>query len=144
MSQLIFVNLPVFDVQRSRKFFAALGFTFDERFSGPTSLCVVVSEQIYLMALDHASFAGFAPRPLADPSKTTSALIALSRDGRDAVDGMMTAALAHGGTDNGKVQEMGDYMYGRSFSDPDGNVFEPMWMDLDKAMQVWGQAWGQA
>ena len=140
MSQLIFVNLPVFDVQRSRKFFAALGFTFDERFSGPTSLCVVVSEQIYLMALDHASFAGFAPRPLADPSKTTSALIALSRDNRDAVDGMMTAALAHGGTDNGKVQEMGDYMYGQSVCDPDGNVLEVMWMDVEAAMTAWGQA----
>lgn len=139
MAQSIFVNLPINDVQRSREFYTALGFTFDERFCGPTSISVVVSESIYLMALTRDYFASFAPRPIGDPAQTTSVLIALSRDSREAVDKIMEAAIAHGGTDNGKVQEMGDFMYGRSFSDPDGNVFEPMWMDVDAAMKAWGQ-----
>lgn len=127
--QHVFVNLPVTDLPRARAFYAALGFSFDERFSDDTAACVVVSECIHLMILTRQAFATFAPRPVGDPSRDTSALVALSRDSREAVDAFMEAGLRAGGSDNGKVQDM-EFMYGRSISDPDGNVLEPMWMDV--------------
>jgi predicted lactoylglutathione lyase len=126
---MIFVNLPVADVKRSRAFYEALGFSINEQFSDETAASVVISEHIYLMILDHAKFDGFAPRPRADTLKTTSALIALDCADRAAVDAMMDVAIANGGTDNDKLQDMDGFMYGRSFSDPDGHVFEPFWMN---------------
>ena len=127
--QHVFVNLPVTDLPRSRAFYAALGFSFDERFSDDTAACVVVSEHIFLQLLTREKFATFSPRPLGDPSRETAVLVALSRESREAVDAFMEAGLAAGGRDNGRTQDFG-VLYGRSISDPDGNVLEPMWMDV--------------
>jgi len=127
--QHVYVNLPVTDLSRARTFYAALGFAFDDRFSDDSAACVVVSENIHLMILTREKFAGFTPRPVGDPSRDTSVLVCLSRDSREAVDAFMVAGLGAGGQDNDKVQDFG-FMYGRSISDPDGNVLEPMWMDV--------------
>ena len=135
--QLIFLNLPITSIARSRDFYAALGFTFDERFCDATSACVKISDTIYLMILEHAKFQSFAPLPVGDAAKSCQHLICLSRNSRAEVDAITEAAIAAGGTDTGKVTEMGDFMYGRSFSDPDGHVFEPMWMDVEAAMKAW-------
>lgn len=133
MSTKIFVNLPITDLARSRAFYEALGFSINEKFSNDVAACVVVSDDIYLMILSHPFFEGFAPRPIADSTKSTSAIYAISCETRDAVDAMMAAAVANGGHDNDKVQDMEAFMYNRSFSDPDGHVFEPMWMTPDAA-----------
>jgi uncharacterized protein len=138
-TSMIFVNLPSTDIARSRSFYAGLGFAFDERFCNSDSLMVVVSDTIHLMILDREKFASFSPRPIA-PEGTVGALVCLSQPSVEAVDVFVDRALSHGGTDNARTQEMGDFMYGRSVSDPDGNVLEVMWMDLDKAMQAWGMA----
>ncbi|MBF9036348.1 hypothetical protein HKCCE2091_19075 [Rhodobacterales bacterium HKCCE2091] len=136
--QMIFLNLPITDIAWSRAFYAALGFGFDDRFCDETSACVKISDTIYLMIMEHEKFAGFSPRPVSDPAQSAQHLISLSRAGREEVDAIVAAAVGAGGTDNDRKMEMGDFMYGRSFSDPDGHVFEPMWMDVDKAMAAWG------
>ncbi len=128
MPQMVFVNLPVTDVARSRKFYEALGYTINEKFSDPTAACVVVSDTIYFMILNHERFQGFATLPLADPSKGTSVMVALSADSRAAVDALTTAAVEAGGTEPKPANDMG-FMYSRTFHDPDGNVIEPFWMD---------------
>lgn len=128
MPQMIFVNIPVTDVARSRKFYEALGYKINEQFSDPTAACVVVSDAIYFMILNHEKFASFITKPLADPAKTTAVMIALSQDSRAAVDAITEAALKAGGSEPKPAQVLG-FMYGRTFHDPDGNVFEPMWMD---------------
>ena len=127
--QHIFVNLPVADLSRARGFYAALGFSFDERFSDDTAASVVVSESIHIMLLTREKFATFTNRPVGDATRDTSVLVCLSRDSRADVEAFMEAGLKAGGTDNGKVQDFG-FMYGRSISDPDGHVLEPMWMDV--------------
>jgi hypothetical protein len=99
-----------------------------------------VSDEIHFMIMERERFAAFAPRAVADTSQVAAALICLSRDSRAEVEAFVARALAHGGSDNGKTTEMGDFMYGRSVSDPDGNILEPMWMDVDAAMRAWGQA----
>ena len=129
MPQMIFVNLPVTDVAASRRFYQALGYTINEQFSDATAACVVLSETIYFMILNHDRFQGFATQPLADPAKGTSVMLALSQDSRAAVDALTEAAVAAGGSEPKAAQDMG-FMYARTFHDPDGNVLEGFWMDM--------------
>ena len=133
MAQSIFVNLPVMDLPRSVSFYEALGFVKNPQFSNEVAACMVLSDDIYFMILTHPFFAGFTTKPIADSTVTTGAIFAISRNDRTAVDAMVAAAVANGGHDNNKVQDMEGFMYSRSFSDPDGHVFEPMWMDPEAA-----------
>ncbi len=128
MPQMIFVNLPIADVKRSRRFYESVGYTINEAFSDDTGACVVVSDAIYLMILEHSKFQGFLTGPMGDPSKATAAIMALSQDSRAQVDAFAAAALANGGSEPKAATDMG-FMYNRTICDPDGNTFEPFWMD---------------
>jgi predicted lactoylglutathione lyase len=128
MPQMIFVNLPVADVARARAFYEGVGFAINPKFSDAKANCVVISETIYLMTLQTGFFASFAPVPVADPRTSAGALIALSRESRAAVDAFVEAALAHGGSEPKAPSDLG-FMYQRTVADPDGNLFEPFWMD---------------
>ncbi len=128
MSQMIFVNLAVQDVAKSRLFYQALGFTINEAFSNADAACVVVSETIYVMILQRDTFQTFTALPVGQPAQTVSALYAMPCTDRAAVDAMMVAALAAGGTEPTPARDLG-FMYNRMFADLDGHVFEPFWMD---------------
>lgn len=128
MTRMIFVNLPVSDLDRSKHFYEALGFRINPQFSDDTAACVVISDTIYLMILTRERFKGFAPLPVAETSETTAALIALTQDSKADVDRMTAAAIAAGGHEPKAATDLG-FMYTRTFLDPDGNVFEPVWMD---------------
>lgn len=138
MPQMIFVNLPVTDIARSRAFYAALGFSFNEQFSDDNTACVVISDTIFVMLLNHARFGDFTPLPILDSRKGCAHLLALSRDSRADVDAFAVAALANGGSEFRPAQDMG-WMYSRALADPDGHVWEPAWMDLEAAMKASGQ-----
>ena len=128
MPRMIFVNLPVTDLPRAKVFYAALGFTNEPRFTDDTAACMVWSEAIFVMLLTHDKWRTFTERPI--PSSDSSEVaLALSLDSRDEVDRMADAASAHGGrADINPVQDHG-FMFSRSLADPDGHVWEPMWMD---------------
>ena len=128
MPRMIFISLPVTNVARSRKFYEALGFTINEKFSSATSACVVASDAIYFMIQTQESFQNFSPKPLVLPSEGATSLIALSCDSRAEVDTMTAAALKAGGKSLHDPEDLG-FMYSRAFEDPDGNGFGPMWMD---------------
>ena len=130
----IFLNLPVTDVAASRAFYTTLGFTVNEQFSDDTSVSVTVSDAIHLQLSTREKLAGFLPegRPLADPRQATGAAYALSCDSREEVDAMVEKALGAGGGAWMPPQDHG-FMYGSSFTDPDGHVWEPMWMDTAQA-----------
>ena len=132
MPRMIFITLPVTDVARSRKFYEALGFSINEKFSGPNSACVVVSEAIYFMLSSHDQFREFSPKPLILPSEGATCLFALSCDSRAEVDAITEAAIAAGGKSLHDPEDLG-FMYSRGFEDPDGNGFGPMWMDPSAA-----------
>jgi predicted lactoylglutathione lyase len=133
-SRLMFLNLPVADVAATKQFFATLGFEFDDKFSDEACVCMVVNDQAFAMLMDKARFADFAPTQLADPHVTTQALFALSADSREAVDEFADKALANGGRQARDATDYG-FMYGRSFHDLDGHVWEVMWMD-PKAVEM--------
>jgi predicted lactoylglutathione lyase len=128
MSRIIFVNLPVSDVAKSRLFYQALGFTINEAFSDERAACVVISPQIYVMILHRDYFQTFTALPVGAPSAAVSALCALSCESRAEVDAMTKAALSAGGGEPVAPRDLG-FMYNRSFTDLDGHVFEPFWMD---------------
>jgi len=124
----IFVNLPVKDLARSKAFFEKLGFRFNPQFTDETAACMVISDTSYSMLLTHEKFRQFTPKPIVDASKATEVLTCLSRDSRADVDTLVDAALAAGGTETRDAMDHG-FMYGRSFGDPDGHIWEIIWMD---------------
>ena len=129
MPKMIFVNLPVADLPRAIALYEAIGFTKNPQFSDETAACVVWSEAINVMLLTHAKWASFTTRPI-PPSTSSEVSLALALDSRDDVDRMIEAAAAHGGIpDINPVQDHG-FMYGRDFTDADGHVWGPFWMDM--------------
>ncbi|MFT3821622.1 MAG: VOC family protein [Rubrivivax sp.] len=128
MTKMIFVSLPVADLQASIAFYQALGFRRNPQLSDDTSACMVWSEAIQAMLLTHAKWRSFTDRPLPPPG-TASVMLSLAVDSRDAVDEMNRTAAAHGGqADVNPVQDLG-FMYGRDLADPDGHLWGPFWME---------------
>lgn len=128
MTKMIFVNLPVVDLPKSTAFYEALGFTSNPAFSDETAASMVWSEAIYVMLLTHDKWKSFTTRPI-PPSTSSEVSLALRLDSKEAVDAMNDAAAANGGNgDINPVQDHG-FMFGRDFTDPDGHVWGPFWMD---------------
>ena len=129
MSRMIFVNLPVRDLKASTAFYTALGAALNPQFSGEKSSCMVFSDAIFVMLLTHEHYRQFTQRPIGDARRESQALIALSVESRDAVNATLEKSAAAGGrADPNPAQDHG-FMFGRSVEDPDGNVWEIMWMD---------------
>ena len=129
MSKMIFVNLPVRDLAASTKFYVALGGAVNPQFSGEQSTSLMFSDAIGVMLLTHDHYRQFTQRPIGDARRESQAMIALSVDSRDAVDATLQRAVAAGGrADPNPPQDLG-FMFNRHVEDPDGNVWEIMWMD---------------
>jgi len=126
--RLIFPNLAVKDLDRSVAFFTELGFSFDPRFTDVTATALVVNEQAVVMLLVESKFREFTTKELVDPTRQTEAIIALSAESRADVDALADKALAGGGSPAGDPLDLG-FMYARSFQDPDGHLWEVVWMD---------------
>lgn len=128
MTRMIFVNLPVTDLARAKSFYEALGLTNNAQFSDDDSACMVWSETIHVMLLTHSKWSGFTNRPI-PPATSSEVMLAVSCESREAVDRMNDAAAAHGGAaDINPAQDLG-FLYNRNLADPDGHVWEAMWMD---------------
>ncbi|MGI5482900.1 VOC family protein [Streptomyces lavendofoliae] len=128
MPQMIFVNLPVRDLDTSKTFWSKLGYSFNEQFSDDRTACLVISDTIFVMLLTEPRFKDFTKKEIADASRSTEAIFALSADSRERVDQLCDAALASGGSAANDPLDYGT-MYGRSFQDPDHHLWEVMWMD---------------
>ena len=127
-SRKIFVNLAVKDLRRSVDFFEQLGFEFDSRFTDEQATCMIISDEAFVMLLVEDRFKDFTTKAIADPATVTEAIVALSAESREQVDELADRALAAGGSPANDPIEM-DFMYGRSFHDPDGHLWELIWMD---------------
>ncbi len=128
MNRMIFVNLPVADLRRSVDFWKRLGFSFNAQFTDDKAACMVVSDLACVMLLTEDFFSTFTPRRVADPHERTGAIMALSAGSREEVDALADDALATGGSAANPPQDEG-FMYGRSFHDPDGHLWEVLYMD---------------
>jgi hypothetical protein len=130
MSRMIFVNLPVTDLQRSTRFYEALGADRNPQFSDDTASCIVFSETIHVMLLTHEKYLMFSPRPIADAHQTSQVLLCLTAESRAEVDEMVDRAVAAGGVADPSPKDEYDFMYGRSFEDPDGHLWGVNWMNM--------------
>ena len=139
MATKIFVNLPVKNLNKSVEFFTKLGYTFDPQFTDETATCMIVAEDIFVMLLTEAKFKTFTPKKICDATKSTEVLVCLTCESRANVDAMVRKAVAAGGTTYNKPQDYG-FMYGRSFADPDGHIWELVWMDVAAAMSAGAEA----
>ena len=135
MGRMIFVNLPVSDLQQSRGFLEALGAVNEPRFTDDTAACMTFSDSIHVMLLTHDKFRQFTPRPIADANAGSEVLLCLSSESRESVDTAVERAVASGGTADPSPKQDYRVMYGRSVADPDGHIWEIMWMDAATAEQ---------
>lgn len=126
--QMIFVNLPVKDLEKSKSFFAALGFTPNLTYTDEKAASFNISDTIMLMLLKEDFFATFINRPIGDAHKQAQVILALSSPSRAAVDATVEKAKAAGGTEPTEARDYG-FMYQRSFADPDGHLWEVAHMD---------------
>lgn len=128
MQRMIFVNLPVSDLPRAMAFYTALGFVNEPRFTDETAAAMQWSETIVVMLLTHAKWRSFTDRPIPD-SGSSEVMNCLSVDSREEVNRLTDLAGASGGTVDANNGEDLDFMFSRAFADPDGHIWELMWMD---------------
>jgi len=139
MHSTIFVNLPVADVERSRKFFSDLGYAFKEDLSSDSAVTVVLGEGQYAMLCQRDSFDALHPIETADAFAVKECVVCLTVDSRAEVDAFMDRAIAAGGTAGDSEDH--DFMYGRSYNDPDGHSWQIFWM-APEGPESGGQASG--
>nr|WP_294171223.1 VOC family protein [uncultured Sphingomonas sp.] len=136
MSRMIFINLPVSDLERSVRFYEGIGGRKEPKFSNEAAAMIVLSDAIHVMLLTHPFYSSFTGKPIADAHATSQVILCLSADSPAAVDAVAEAAAEAGGkVDVGLKQEPVPLMYGRDFEDPDGHSWEVMWMDPAAAEQ---------
>ncbi|WOI56408.1 VOC family protein [Palleronia sp. LCG004] len=129
MQKSIFVNLPVGNVAAASAFYKALGFDRNAGFSNDRASAMVWSDTISVMLLDHDFYASFTDKRIIDPKTESGVLLCLSFDSREAVDQIHQRAIAAGGTETRARQQQGP-MYGGAFEDPDGHVWETVFLDM--------------
>jgi hypothetical protein len=128
MTKMIFVSLPVADLDASNAFYKALGFERSPQLSDDSGTCMIWSESIYVMLISHAKWRTLTQRPFPEAG-TANSMLSLAMDSRDAVDAMNVAAAAHGGQADVNPPEDLGFMYSRDIADPDGHMWGMVWMD---------------
>ena len=131
MKTQIYVNLPVDDLKRSTAFFEKLGFKLNPKFSDNRASCVNLGENMYAMLLVKDFFKTFTAKPVSDATKSTEVLVCLSCESRAQVDELVMKAIAAGGRAPREPQDQG-FMYGHGFEDPDGHLWELIYMEPGK------------
>ncbi|WP_430644854.1 VOC family protein [Agromyces sp. GXS1127] len=128
MTTSIFVNLPTVDLDRSKAFYEALGFTINPAFTDENAACVVLDEHIYFMVLTREYLGTFTDKQIIDTTTQAQTAISFTRDSREEVDDMLAKGLAAGGTEPREAQDYG-FMYSRDLEDPDGNILGFLFME---------------
>ncbi len=134
MTKKVWLNLPVKDLNKSKEFFAKLGFSFDtEHGNSDDSGCFMVGEdKFHVLLFPENTFKGFTKNELADTSKTTEVLISFDAESREEVDEMASKVFEAGGKVYGGPGEMQGWMYGCGFADLDGHRWNVLYMDFSK------------
>ena len=131
MGTKVFVNLPVKDLNKTVGFFTKLGYKFNPEFSDERSKCMIITDDISVMLLVEPFFKTFTTKEICDTRKSTESILSLSADSRIQVDQILKKTIEAGGIEAGKPQDMG-WAYERSFQDPDGHLWEVIYMDPSK------------
>ncbi|MBS1730433.1 MAG: VOC family protein [Bacteroidetes bacterium] len=131
MSKQVFINLPVKDLKKSMAFYEAIGFTNNPQFTDDTAACMVWSDSIFVMLLTHDKMKQFISKSIIDAKQNVGAIHSLSLDSNDEVNAFAEKAIKAGGRVYADAKDYG-FMQQRSIEDPDGNNWEPFFMDMSK------------
>jgi len=131
MAKKIFINLPVADLKKAMEFYIKIGFTNNPAFTDDTAACMVLSDEIYAMLLTHDKFSQFSSKKIIDAKTSIGVINSISVDSLAEVNAMADAALNAGGSEPNSPKDYG-FMQQRSFSDPDGNHWEVLYMDMSQ------------
>jgi predicted lactoylglutathione lyase len=130
MAKLIFINLPVTDLARATAFYQAIGAVKKTQFSDDTASCMVLSDTIHAMLTTHDKYRQFTSKVIADAKTTSQVLLCITADSRAEVDDVVTKAGRAGGVVDPSPIDDYEFMYGRSFEDPDGHLWGVNWIDV--------------
>ncbi|QPC93598.1 VOC family protein [Mesorhizobium sp. INR15] len=129
MAKKIFVNFPVRDLKAATRFYLAIGGTLNPQFSNEQASSIMFSDTIGVMLLTHEHYTQFTKRPIGDPSRESQMLVALTVDSKEEVNAAIASGVVAGGrADPNPPQDLG-FMFNRHIEDPDGNVWEFLWMN---------------
>lgn len=129
MTRMIFVNLPVVDLPRSMAFYEAVGFTNNPQFTNDQAASMMWSEEIVVMLLTHDFWKTFTDKAIPDAKTSAQVFLCLTHDSKQDVDGIVAKAGGAGGVAEPTPTQDHGFMYGSSFEDPDGHIWENVWMD---------------
>lgn len=132
---IVFINLKTEDVHRSRLFFTSLGFSIEETFSNEMAICVIINETTRVMLLVENHFRNFTSKQLVNATVSTEVLVSLGLPSKQAVIDLYSRAISLGAIEAAPAQEY-DFMYGRSFHDLDGHIWELGWMDMESFLKM--------
>lgn len=127
MHKQIILNLPVKDLEKSRAFFSALGFSFDPRFSGENAAFMnIVEGSIQAMLTTESFFQSLIGKPVVNATEANEVVICLSCESREEVDSLIARAVAAGGRIPHPPEDHG-FMYDQGFEDIDGHLWNLVW-----------------
>jgi len=130
----VYINLPVNNLKKSVDFFKQLGFDFNSKFSNEKAACMILNKESFIMLLQERFFQDFTKNAIADTSQFTEVLLAISVDSKEQVNSFLETALGMGAREAREPQDPG-FMFGRSFHDLDGHIWEIFWMDASNMPQ---------
>ena len=130
MPKMIFVNLPVTDLPASMRFYEAVGFTNNAPFTNDQAAAMQWSEEIAVMLLTHDFWKTFTDRTIPNAHESAQVFLCLSHDSRAEVDAIVAKAGVAGGKAEPTPTQDHGFMYGSSFEDPDGHIWENVYMDM--------------
>jgi predicted lactoylglutathione lyase len=127
------ISLPVKNIEKSKAFFTALGFTFNpHQGNGPNSACLMIGEKnVVCMLFDEPTFKQCISGAELS-TNATEVLLSIDAQSKEEVDEMVVKAIAAGGSSNHKPGEMKGFMYGCVFSDLDDHRWNVLYMDMSK------------
>lgn len=134
MAKELWINLPVKDINRSKQFFAAVGFEFNGQYgNSDNSACLLLGDKkTVVMLFEEAAFKGFTRSGIPDTTDTAEVLLSLSMDSVAEVDAIIQKAVAAGGSSSHQPGEMKGWLYGAMFADPDGHRWNVLYMDMSR------------
>ena len=127
MKNQIILNLPVKDLNKSKAFFSALGFTFNPKFSGENAAFMnIVGDTIQAMLTAEPFFQSLINKPVVQAKQANEVVICLSCESREEVDSLIAKAVAAGGPTPHPPEDHG-FMYDQGFEDIDGHLWNLVW-----------------
>ncbi|WP_337031278.1 VOC family protein [Paenibacillus illinoisensis] len=129
MSQDIWINLPVKDVEKSTAFFNEIGF---HAVSVGNERAKLTIGQTTILLFPDTAFEKFTRSTIADTSHSAEVIFSIGADSREEVDAFIQKVEVAGGSIFGKPAENEGWMYGAGFADLDGHRWNLLYMDESK------------